>query len=236
MNMPGSGNRAWAGLGGLHLSMHGGGPNLFPPWTSVLWAILFGAALAVHCWHFIRLGGERRWYHGSHVLMAIGMIYMALALGYRWTWFPSDGWEVVYACSTVMVLGWLAMRMLVFQPVNALWILVAVQQAAMIYMYSPRMVAGLSWVLVGWFALEAAGWTSGVLLDGSRRHSTLLPLAIGPSYTAVVATSAGTVVEVAEPSTVVDLVECPPILWTRVAMAVMALGMAYMFAGMQLVS
>jgi hypothetical protein len=103
--------------------------------------------------------------------------------------------------------------------VNRLWLAIAFDLAAMAYMWSPNgFVPVITWILVAYFAVQALLWASDRYreLDGQGVGGNLF---VGLDGT-VTASSITTLV-------------CERDL--RVSMSAMAVGMAYMFAAMQIV-
>jgi hypothetical protein len=217
------------------------GQGLLPPWVTWLWLLALTAVLVLHCGHLIRAGGQHRWFHASHILMLVSMLYMYASMEFRWKWFASSSWVVVFWLSTLAIAAWMVLRFVQRRPVSLLWVLALIMQAAMIYMWMPSWAPVLTWALVVYYGLETAAWLGG-LLDDTRR-----PLAVGPGEHAVTqpiltetATSASTVAVMptrtatrrSQRAEVVSLAQ--PSALARVSMAVMASSMAYMFAAMQL--
>lgn len=219
--------------------------NLLPLWVTCLWLVALAAVLVFHCGHFVRMGGERRWFHASHILMLVSMLYMFASMEFKWKWFPSSWWVVIFWLSTAAVAGWMILRFVQRRPFSFLWIFALIMQAAMIYMWmpAPDWVAPLTWTVVVYYGLETVAWLGG-LLDDSKRMT-----AVGPGDRAVVvpvapesaaanlATQQGGVAvklleEVKRKMTVLPMNEDSAM--SRVSMAVMAASMGYMFAAMQL--
>jgi hypothetical protein len=219
--------------------------GLLPPWVTWLWLVALAAVLISHCGHLVRMGGQHRWYHASHVLMLVSMLYMYASMEFKWKWFASTSWIVIFGLSTAAILGWMGYRFIQRQPFSFLWVLALVMQAAMIYMWMPNWAPALTWSLTVYFGIETAAWLSG-RLDDSRPA-----MAVGPSDHVVVVprpresapTGAGTGVGTlhdSRPTTAVVHGHSPMVALmhdsaaARVSMAVMAASMAYMFAAMQL--
>ena len=220
--------------------------NLLPLWVTCLWLVALAAVLIFHGGHFVRRGGEHRWFHASHVLMLVSMLYMFASMEFKWTWFPSSWWVVIFGLSTAAILGWMILRIVQRRPFGFLWILALIMQATMIYMWRPpsAWVPALTWTLVVYFGLETVAWLVGRLDDSKST------MAVGPGDRAVVVPvgpgSAAAPANLAtQPATSVGLLDEPKRKMTvlslgedsataRASMAIMAASMAYMFAAMQL--
>lgn len=213
---PGPSPSGMAGMSGMDDmgGMSGMGPNIMPAWVNILWMAALAAVLVFHCLHLARMGGQHRWFHGIHILMLIGMIYMFATMTWNWNPIPGGLWMALYVITTAGLILWMAVRMAQRRPFSWLWLLALVQQAAMIYMFAPgsAWTPGVSYALAFYFLIEALLWLLGICNDAEpgRRRS------IGPGpRDAVVPLGHG------------DRVG-------NLAMAVMAGSMAYMFLGMQL--
>jgi len=220
--------------------------NLLPLWVTCPWLIALAAVLIFHGGHFVRMSGQDRWFHASHVLMLVSMLYMFASMEFKWKWFPSSWWVVIFWLSTAATLGWMILRFVQRRPFSFLWIFALIMQATMIYMWMPpsAWVPALTWTLVVYFGLETVAWLAGRLDDSKST------LAIGPGdRAAVVPVGPGSVTAPAnmatQPKSRVGLLDEPkrtmPVLslgedsaTARVSMAIMAASMGYMFAAMQL--
>lgn len=221
--------------------------NLLPLWVTGLWLVALAAVLVFHCGHFVRMGGERRWFHASHILMLVSMLYMFASMEFKWKWFPSSWWVVIFWLSTAAVAGWMILRFVQRRPFSFLWIFALIMQAAMIYMWMPpsSWVAPLTWIVVVYYGLETVAWLGG-LLDDSKRMTAVGPgdravvVPVAPESVAAPASmatrpasgSVGLLEEVKQKMTVLPMGEGSAM--SRVSMAVMAASMGYMFAAMQL--
>lgn len=190
--------------------------DLLPLWVTLLWVVLLSVVLVFHCGHLIRMGGQNRWFHSAHIVMMLGMLDMYVSMEFGWQWLSAATWMWVYAAVTGAILAWLLARFAPRRPLSALWILVLVQQAAMIYMWAPPAAYWVPWITYGlaaYFAIEAAAWLSGLL-----NHTTRFGRepAIGPGDRSAVAV-------LHHSSRLGDL-----------SMAVMPASMGYMFVAMQL--
>lgn len=188
--------------------------DILPMWVSVIWIVALAAVLVFHCGHLVHMGGQHRWFHASHIVMLVGMLYMYAGMAFSWNWIPGPIWVWLYALTSAAMVIWMIMRFAQKKPFSYLWILALVQQAAMIYMWMPMTtwVAWLSWGLVVYFTFETIAWLVGLCDDGKADRGN----AVGPG----------------DRSLVMPLGHST--LWGKVSMAIMAASMAYMFAGMQL--
>ena len=210
------------------------GPDLLPLWVTWLWLVALAAVLVLHCGYFVRMGGQHRWFHASHILMLVSMLYMYASMEFKWTWFPSNWWVGIFSVSTAAIVVWMVYRFIQRHPFSFLWVLALIMQAAMIYMWLPNWAPALTWTLVVYCGLETVAWFAGVLNDSKPA------LAVGPSSYAV----AGSLNHGSTPERgslsfgkgdrPVDVPLAHNTMADRVAMAVMAASMAYMFAAMQL--
>lgn len=203
------------------------GPNYFPGWVSILFSL--GLALGiVHHLPCLIGGRGNRWFHAAHTAMALSMIYMYLSMSYDWNWLPATWQMWFFVATSVAITAWLLTKVLRRQPVNLLWILLLIQQAAMAYMWYPMMRwnAILIFVLVSWFAIETFGWAANLLPDDTRmvENRNWFPYQLGTEEVTADATPGC--------HTGAHLIGSD---WKdRTLMAIMALSMGYMFYGMQL--
>lgn len=220
--------------------------DLLPPWVTGLWLVALAAVLVFHCAHFVRLGGEHRWFHTSHILMLVSMLYMYASMEYTWTWFPKSLWVVIFGLSTAALAGWMIFRLVQRRPFTFLWMIALIMQAAMIYMWLPDWAPALTWALVVYYGLETVAWLGG-LLDDSKRAMAVGPRdgavfeAVAPS-SSMSGAPAGLAVGVLHDSKrtmtlapshrFVVMAQVSPV--ARVSMAIMAASMSWMFAAMQL--
>lgn len=186
------------------------GPDLLPPIVTWLWLIALTAVLLFHCLHFLRMGGQHRWFHASHILMLVSMLYMYAMMEFKWNWLSSDLQAWVFGASTAAIIIWMVYRFVQKSPFSYLWFLALIMQAAMIYMWLPNWIAALTWIVVGYYALETVAWLVGLIDDTKGKG------AVGPG-------DKSHFVHLAHPS-----------LLANVSMAIMAASMGYMFAAMQL--
>ncbi|HRD12413.1 MAG TPA: DUF5134 domain-containing protein [Mycobacterium sp.] len=225
------------------------GPDYFPGWISIAFSagLLLGIVHHLPCLVF---GRESRWFHAGHAAMALSMIYMYLSMSYDWNWLPAKWQMWFFAATSVAITGYILSRFIRREPVNFLWILLLVQQAAMAYMWYPMMRwnAILIFVLVSWFAIETFGWAANLFPDDVRRRENrtwfpyelvVRPVAAqGRQPVTVTADRAATVLMEAVSDELCDCHTGGQLVgsgWKdRAVMAIMALSMGYMFYGMQL--
>jgi hypothetical protein len=209
--MPSAGASMMPSSGGMNGGMMAmSGPDLLPAWVTWLWLIALTAVLVFHCSHFLRMGGQHRWFHASHILMLISMIYMYASMEFSWSWLSATLQAWIFALTSAAILVWMVYRVVKKQPFSYLWILALIMQAAMFYMWLPNWIAVLTWILVVYFALETVAWLLGLINDTKGNG------AVGPG-------DKQHVVHLAHPSVLAN-----------VSMAIMTASMAYMFAAMQL--
>lgn len=186
------------------------GPDLLPPLVTWLWLAALAAVLVLHCSHLVRAGGQHRWFHASHILMLVSMLYMYASMEFHWKWLPAGVQAAAFGLSSLAIAIWMVSRLVRRMPFSYLWILAVVMQAAMAYMWLPEWLTALTWALVVYYGLETLAWLLGLVNDTNGRGT------VGPGDRSVF-------VALAHPSRA-----------TNVSMAVMAASMGYMFAAMQL--
>jgi uncharacterized protein DUF5134 len=214
MNMTGS-HGSSAGSSAMSAAAHG--TNILPQWLAIIWTLIFIAILVVHARHVRDSGGQRRYWHSGHVLMALGMIFMFAPASIDHFNIPSGFWQLAFANAAGIALVWILAQALNGQAINSLWIVIAIDLAAMVYMWSPTgFQAPITWLLVVYFAVQAALWATDRMRDAD--HFTLGGVSVAGGGT-LAATAAKPLV-------------CERDL--RVSLGAMTLGMAYMFAAMQL--
>jgi hypothetical protein len=214
--------------GGRHMSMSVGGmsmsssahtTNILPSWLAVIWMLVFIAILVIHARHVLDSNGQRRIWHSGHVAMALGMAFMFAPASLDHFNIPSGFWQLAFANGALAIVAWMLVQWFAGRAVNVLWLVMAIDLGAMAYMWSPSgFQAPITWLLVAYFCLQSLLW----LTDRMRSvdHRTLWGSGMSITPGGAIAMSA------AEPLVCFrDL---------RVSMATMTLGMAYMFAAMQL--
>jgi Domain of unknown function (DUF5134) len=214
-NMPGM--SAMASLSG-----RGGGLNLLPAWLGVVMAAVFLAIFVNHLRHALESSAQRRLWHVGHVAMALGMAFMFAPASLDPFAASAVFWQATFVGVLVLLAGWLARQALLQRGASGLWVLLAIESWAMLYMWSPgAMQTPLSWLLIAYLAVESGLWTSGRVLGVDR---DVLP---SGGYDFAGGGRGIGVLRVAATTTLA----CERDL--RVTMTVMTLGMAYMVFAMQ---
>ncbi len=207
-------------LGGMSMGAGGHGTtNILPEWLAVIWMLAFVAIVVIHTRHVLDSGGQRRIWHSGHVLMAFGMAFMFAPASIDHFNVPSGFWQLAFANGAIAIVLWMLTQAVSGRPVNVLWPVMAIDLGAMAYMWSPSgFQAPLTWLLVAYFAAQSLLWVSDRMREVD--HRTLLGGGVSVTPGGAVAMAA------AEPLVCFrDL---------RASMFAMTLGMAYMFAAMQL--
>jgi hypothetical protein len=219
MSMSMSGGHGPASVGGMSMSSGGhGAANILPTWLAVIWALVFLTVFLVHLRHLFDTRGQRRLWHSGHVLMSIGMAFMFAPASIDHLNIPTSFWQVLFGAGTLVVVAWMVTEALERKAINALWVVMATDLAAMVYMWSPNgFRAPVTWLLVGYFAVQSLLW-------GTDRMRSLDRHALPGAFTVMSDGSVGAAV--AQPlSCYRDL---------RVSMSAMTFGMVYMLVAMQL--
>ncbi len=220
----GAGHSSSSSVGGMSMTAVHGATNILPEWLAIVWALVFVAIFVIHLRHVLDTHGQRRLWHSGHVLMAAGMAFMFAPTSIDHFNIPATFWQLAFANAAAVMVAWTLAQLLSGRAVNLLWIVIAVDLAAMVYMWSPNgFVAPVTWLLVAYFAIQAVLWATNTFrrLDRERQIPGISRIQINPGGTASVAAVAAAEPLVCE----LDL---------RPTMTLMALGMAYMFAAMQL--
>ncbi len=206
-------------IGGMSMSAGHGATNILPSWLAVIWTLVFIVIIVIHAQHLRDTHGQQRIWHSGHVLMAFGMAFMFAPASIDHFNIPSGFWQLAFANGAIAVVAWMLVQALSGRAINVLWLVMAIDLGAMAYMWSPSgFLAPITWLLVAYFVAQSLMWLSDRMR--SVDHKTLLPgsLSVTPGGTVAIA--------VAEPLVCFrDL---------RLSMFAMTLGMAYMFAAMQL--
>jgi hypothetical protein len=207
-------------MGAMSMSAGGGATNILPSWLAVIWMLVFFVIIAIHGRHVLESQGQRRWWHSGHVLMAIGMAFMYAPPSVDSLNIPTGFWSLAFANAAIAIVLWMLVQAFAGRGTNLLWLVMAFDLGAMAYMWSPSgFQAPITWILVAYFAAQAVLWATDRMRDFDER--TLLGGGVSVTPDGALAAS------VAEP------LICFKDL--RASMAAMTLGMAYMFAAMQLV-
>jgi hypothetical protein len=220
MSMSHGGDRS-ASVGAASMSLGHGTTNILPNWLAVIWTLAFIAIVIIHVLHLRDTHGQRRLWHSGHVLMALGMVFMYAPASIDHFDIPGGFWQLVFANGALAILAWMLIQALDGRAINVLWLVMATDLGAMAYMWSPSgFQAPITWILVAYFSLQSLLWVSSRMRDVDHRTLRVGSVAVAPGGAIAMAT--------AEPLVCFrDL---------RASMFAMTLGMAYMFAAMQLLS
>jgi preprotein translocase subunit SecG len=219
MSMSHSGGHSTA-VGGMSMNIGAhGSTNILPEWLAVLWTLAFIAIVVIHARHVLDSEGQRRIWHSGHVLMALGMAFMFAPASIDHFNIPSGFWQLAFANGAIAVLAWMLAQALSGRAINVLWLVMATDLGAMAYMWSPSgFQAPITWLLVAYFAAQSLLWVTNRMREVD--HRTL------PGGGVTVTADGAVTISSAEPLVCFrDL---------RASMFAMTLGMAYMFAAMQL--
>jgi hypothetical protein len=205
-------------MGGMSMTVSHGATNILPDWLSVLWTLVFLGVVVIHARHVLETHGERQIWHSGHVLMAVGMLFMFAPPSLDHFGIPATFWQIVFANAAGAVALWVTAQLLSARAVNRLWVVMAVDFAAMVYMWSPNgFVEPITWILVAYFTAQALLWVSNRYRELDERPIVGPALSVNADGTLTAAAVAPLICER-------DL---------RASMFVMTLGMAYMLAAMQ---
>lgn len=190
---------------------------MLPIWGALFWVPLLAAVCALHVVHMFSMRGHARRFHAVHLLVGVGMVYMFAP--WRSMPLPMEVPVAVFAGLTLLVGCFVGLELQHGRRVNLLWVLAAVECAAMAYMFAVHHgsaeVPALSRLLVGVYLLMLAGWTHGWFVEGPRGgRRSALPYDFGPGRVP------------ARP------LFCSGRRGVAAAEAAMCLAMAYMFLGM----
>jgi Domain of unknown function (DUF5134) len=205
--------------GAVKMTAAHGATNILPPWLAVLWMLVFVAILVIHARHIAESAGQRRVWHSGHAAMGIGMIFMYAPASIDSFDIPSGFWQVAFADVALATAAWMLTQAVERRAVNLLWLIMAIDMGAMAYMWSPSgFQAPITWALVSYFVLQGALWVADQMRSVDHRTLRGGDASITPEG-AVAIESAGPLVCFSD---------------LRYSMLAMTLGMAYMFASMQL--
>ena len=178
----GGGQHASAGIAALRVEM-----SLMPQWLALLWTLVLLAVVVSHGRHLLASSGERRFWHASHVLVAVGMAFMFAPPSIGHISIPPLAWQLIFANAGGIVLAVLLGRVLEGSSTNVLWLASAIELPAMTYMWLGQTVVVLSWLFACYFVVLAAFWVLGVdrWVDGhwwlGQSRRTVVALAGGRS-------------------------------------------------------
>ncbi|HEY5317762.1 MAG TPA: DUF5134 domain-containing protein [Solirubrobacteraceae bacterium] len=206
--------------GGMTMSSAGHGAiNILPDWLAVIWTLVFLAVFVIHVRHLLDTRGQRRLWHSGHVLMAIGMAFMFAPSSIDHLDIPRSFWQLAFAAAALVILAWMLTEALERHAINVLWVVMATDLAAMVYMWSPGGYrTPVTLLLIAYFAGQSLLWATDRMrsIDGYT-----LP---------------GSFSVTAEGAAVGRAVAAPLICFRdlRLSMSAMTLGMVYMFLAIQL--
>jgi hypothetical protein len=204
----------------------GGGhalPALVPEWLGIVGAAVFVVIAASHLRHLATAVGQRRPWHACHVLIAVGMAFMYAPAAIDPLVIPAGFWRVVFALACVLAALW-SMGGVQRAP-TVMWLLTAVDLGAMVCMWTTNVSASLCWALVVYLGVQASLWG----LDAYRRVD-------GGAPVINVSVLSAAPVGVALPLAGARAESLLGDLDISVSMVLMSVGMAWMFAAMQLVA
>jgi hypothetical protein len=200
--------------------MTAGGLDLFSWPARAVWVVLYSWVLASHLVHVSYMRGQPRYWHLTHVSMALGMIYMFTP------WKPAPTSDLNLERAFLVIAALVGLFVLVEwarnRAVNLLWFTQLLAMLAMAFMYSlmvnpPRGYHTLTYAFVVWFVFEASGWSRRHFAELDEERTSWVPFSLHPRPANAVCASrlCGRVP--------VDL---------SLSGTIMALGMAWMFLAM----
>jgi Domain of unknown function (DUF5134) len=144
------------------MPMHTTMTSLLPGWVRLVWVVALGVMAVLHIWHGATTSGQARWWHGAHTAMALGMIGMYAAGPMRQRALD-NALEVLFAVIAVVLVVTAVVVRRRERVLNPLWVVTAVDSAAMSYlaavMLSPSAVpAAVTWVVVAYLACDTLAW------------------------------------------------------------------------------
>ena len=219
-----SNGHAASSMAGMSMSAGHGAVNILPEWLAIVWTFVFLAIVVLHGWHLFQTHGvQPRLWHTGHVLMALGMAFMYAPSSLDPLNIPAAFWQLAFANGAGLIFAWMFAQVLDRYAFNVLWLLMAVDLTAMVYMWTPSaFTAPLTWLLVAYFSIQALLWAT----DAYRRVDGRWQIGGGARLSVA---GDGTVA--------ISAVRSEPLICNiemRPSMVAMTLGMAYMFAAMQL--
>jgi hypothetical protein len=206
------------GMGGAGHAM-----PLVSEWLGIAGAAVFVVIAASHLRHLTAATGQRRPWHACHVLIAVGMAFMYAPAAIDPFVIPAGFWRVVFALACVLAALW-SMGGVQRAP-TLMWLLTAVDLGAMVCMWTTNLSASLRWALVVYLGVQASLWA----LDAYRRVDGGAPVINVAGLSAAPGGVALPVAGARAESLLGDLD-------ISVSMVLMSVGMAWMFAAMQLLA
>lgn len=211
-----------------------------PTWLAVVWTAAYLVIVVLHVGHAARMTGVGRWWHSGHIVMAVGMADMFWPHDPGSFFVPKTAWSVVFAVGTLAALAMAVASSLRDGRVNRLWVMVAVDFAAMTWMWNMNRydLAWLTVLFIVWSVIEAVGWLSGALVKEAAVGLHTSPAAVQAQVHATHPHDAGQHdAGHGDDAGQQDAGHGDHVhhdgAGLRISLAVMALGMAYMFAVMQ---
>ncbi len=202
------------------MGMTSAGFDLFSWPARAVWLILYCWVLSSHLVHVSYMRAQPRYWHVTHVAMALGMIYMFTP----WRGEPTvlRDWEYAYLVIAALIALFVLYEWVGNRAVNLLWFTQLLAMLAMAFMYSlmlspPRWYHALTYLFVAWFVFEASGWSRRHFAEADVERTSWVPFSVHPRPAGAVCASrlCGRVP--------VDL---------SLSGTIMALGMAWMFLAM----
>lgn len=210
------------GMAGMAMGAGHAGTNILPAWLALVWTLVFVVILVIHARHVLDSHGQRKFWHAGHVVMALGMIFMFAPASINHITLSRTFWQLGFANLSGAIVAWILIEAFGHRAINVLWLAMAVDLAAMAYMWSPSgYSAPLTWLLVTYFAAQALLWVT----DRMRRVDGLT--IAGGSFS-VALEPGGAVIATATAQPLVCFEDL------RFSMFAMTIGMGYMFVAMQL--
>jgi hypothetical protein len=208
------------------MTMSGGGDHaltaLVPEWLGIVGAAVFVVIAASHLRHLATAVGQRRPWHACHVLIAVGMAFMYAPAAIDPLVIPAGFWRVVFALACVLAALW-SMGGVQRAP-TLMWLLTAADLGAMVCMWTMNLPASLCWPLVVYLGVQASLWTADAYrrVDGSAPVINVAALSAAPGGVSL-------------PLAAARVESLLGDLDISVSMVLMSIGMAWMFAAIQLV-
>jgi hypothetical protein len=133
--------------------------GLLPSWLRIVWAAALAGVVVVHAWHALLMPGQRRWWHLTHIVMAVGMALMYLLPRIPYAALYSAGLGLFAVIALVVVTATVVARSRE-GAVNPIWVATALDYLAMTYMLiNPGLRPDwLSYLFVAYLASEIVAW------------------------------------------------------------------------------
>lgn len=214
------------------------GSTWLPSWLGWVLSTAYVAVIAVHVHHLHGATAQGRFWHGGHLLMALGMIVMFAPT--RSVVVSASVGTAVFAVAAVAMGVFALSEVLRGGARGAIVIIATVDLAAMAFMFSPASMR-LTWlglVAAAWFVVQTLGWLTGhlsalVALSPVGRELAGHPVAPTDADAAAAQSAdprGGGLLRRTIPAPVWRTSGYD--LGIRITLGAMALGMAYMFLAM----